>query len=60
MHVEITKEAFNAIKGSSESFMEEPLELAIETYYLCKGVVLIEVFNHIVSITQYYIQDINA
>lgn len=59
---EITKEAALALIGNDEyTWCDfETSEHCERSFYKCHGVMIIVVFTFIGSITQYYVQDINA
>lgn len=62
MNIEITKEAFNLLKGNDEKTWHDfkKTELAEFSYYKAHGVLLTAIHNFVSNVTQYYIQDINA
>ncbi len=62
MYAEIGEQAFNALVGDKKETCQRQKyeELAKRAYYFNKGVMLQEVTNHINSIVQYYVRDINS
>lgn len=61
MYVEISKKAFNTLLGDNiECFKKEDNELCQKRYYLRQDVFLLEIYNYVSSVFQYYIQDINT
>ena len=62
MNAEITKEAFDLLKGNDEKSWHDynKTELAEFSYYKAHGVLLIAIHNFVSNVTQYYVQDINA
>ena len=62
MNVEITEQAFLALRGNDEKTWKnyKQTELAEFSYYEAHGVTLIAIHNYVSNVTQYYIQDINA
>ncbi len=61
MYSEISKEAFNTLLGDNDiPFKVEELELCQKRHYLRDKVFLLEIYNYVSSVFQYYIQDINS
>lgn len=59
MYIEITKQAFDALKGDTVAHSVEDNGALVEVY-ISKGVTLKEVTNfYSQPITQYYVQDVN-
>ena len=62
MNVEITKDAFDLLKGNDEKSWHDfkKTELAEFSYYKAHGVLLTAIHNFVSNVTQYYVKDINA
>lgn len=64
MYVEITKLAFDVLTNSNtvEDHGTNESELAIKNYYYVASIDtgLLEVYNHVSGVWQYYIRDVNA
>jgi len=59
--VEITKEAFDILKGNEEALNYKKTELTEAAFYLSQSDVRLQSLTNFAScVTQYYIQDINA
>jgi hypothetical protein len=61
MYVEITKEAFDRLVPETlRAYEIDSTELAHKQYFCLYGVVCLSIFNHVASVSQYYIQDVNS
>lgn len=64
MYVEITELAFDLLTNNNtvEDHGTNESELAIKNYYYVASIdtCLLEVYNHVSGVWQYYIRDINA
>lgn len=60
--VEISKQAFNLLKGNDEKSWKDygQNELSEWTIYINEGVKLMSLCNFLSGVTKYYAQDINA
>lgn len=62
MYIEITEQAFNKLVDKEhDDFQREDLELACKLHWTTRsGDKLMEIYNHVSQVVQYYMQDINA
>lgn len=62
MYAEISKEAFEVLtaKVSYSEVVSEHTELAQKHYYKVFGITVLQIYNHVSQVEQYYVRDINS